>query len=87
MIFFFFAVYNTTFSGINSQLLMLSYFYLKGERHAVSVSPTPVSVHGVNLPRLASILLHTSQNIPMESVGTGMTGKESCGMNSPVHFV
>lgn len=52
-----------------------STFCFKGEIHAVSVCPTPVSVHGVNLPKLASTLLPTSQNIPTESAGTGMTGK------------
>lgn len=41
----------------------------------VSASLTPASVHGVSQPRPASILLPTSQNTPMESAGTGMTGK------------
>ena len=41
----------------------------------VSASLTPASVHGVSRPRPASILLPTSQNTPMESAETGMTGK------------
>lgn len=41
----------------------------------VSASLTPASVHGVSRPRPASILLPTSQNTPMESAGTGTTGK------------
>lgn len=41
----------------------------------VSASLTPASVHGVSQPRPASILLPTSQNTPMESAGTGTTGK------------
>lgn len=40
-----------------------------------SVSQTPASVHGVSQPRPASILLPTSQNTPLESAGTGMTGE------------
>lgn len=40
----------------------------------MSVSLTPVSVHGASQPRPASILLPTSQNTLMESAGTGMTG-------------
>lgn len=46
----------------------------KGGRRAANASPTPASVPGVNQPRPASILLPTSQNTPMESAGTGMTG-------------
>lgn len=40
----------------------------------MNASPTPASVPGVNQPRPASILPPTSQNTPMESAGTGMTG-------------
>ncbi len=40
-----------------------------------NVCLTPVSVHGVNLLSPVSTLLHTSQSFPMESAGTGMTGK------------
>lgn len=43
------------------------------ERHVVSASLTPASVHGVSQPRPASILLPTSQSTPMESAGTGTT--------------
>lgn len=49
--------------------------YCKGERRVVNASLTPASVHGVSQPRPASILLPTSQNTPMESAGTGTTGK------------
>lgn len=49
--------------------------YCKGERRVASVSQTPASVHGVSQPRPASILLPTSQNTPLESAGTGMTGE------------
>lgn len=38
----------------------------------------PASVLGVSQLRLASILLPTSQNTPMENAGTGMTGKTFC---------
>lgn len=41
----------------------------------VNACLTPASVHGVSQPRPASILLLTSQNTPMESAETGMTGK------------
>lgn len=40
-----------------------------------NVCLTPVSVHGVNLLRPVSTLLRTSQSSPMESAGTGMTGR------------
>lgn len=40
-----------------------------------NVCLTPVSVHGVNLLSPVSTLLHTSQSFPMESAGTGMTGR------------
>lgn len=40
----------------------------------MNASLTPASVPGVNQPRPASILPPTSQNTPMESAGTGMTG-------------
>lgn len=41
----------------------------------VSAFLTPASVRGVSQPRPASILLPTSQSIPMESAETGTTGK------------
>lgn len=47
----------------------------EGERRVANASLTPVSVHGVSQPRPASISLPTSRNTPMESAGTGMTGK------------
>lgn len=40
-----------------------------------NVCLTPASVHGVNLLSPVSTLLHTSQSSPMESAGTGMTGR------------
>lgn len=54
---------------------LVIFLFCKGERHVVSASLTPASVHGVSQPRPASILPPTSQSIPMESAGTGTTGK------------
>lgn len=64
--------YNSPLLSLLSPVIFLSG---KGERRVVSASLTPASVHGVSQPRPASILLPTSQNTPMESAGTGMTGK------------
>lgn len=62
-------------SPLLSLLSLVIFLPGKGERRVVIASLTPASVHGVSQPRPASILLPTSQNTPMESAGTGMTGK------------